>query len=93
MLLLAYHDYVMSALVIVKCWMITFVQGFGCLFDHLKGEKSFFLQPGENLRYGIQDINILGEDEGLILRAREGFTDNDAEVRRAQKLAQRTTDK
>ncbi|UYV63528.1 MVP [Cordylochernes scorpioides] len=42
----------------------------------VKGEKSFFLQPGEKLEAGIQDIYVLGETEGLILRAREGFTDD-----------------
>ena len=29
----------------------------------VKGEKSFFLQPGEKLEKGIQDIYVLGEDE------------------------------
>ncbi|CAG5128778.1 unnamed protein product, partial [Candidula unifasciata] len=41
----------------------------------VKGEKSFFLMPGEKLENGIQNVYILGEDEGLILRAREAFTD------------------
>uniref|UniRef100_A0A0B7A692 Major vault protein n=1 Tax=Arion vulgaris TaxID=1028688 RepID=A0A0B7A692_9EUPU len=41
----------------------------------VKGEKSFFLLPGEKLEKGIQNIYILGEDEGIILRARETFTD------------------
>lgn len=40
-----------------------------------QGEKSFFLMPGEKLEKGIQNVYILGEDEGLILRARETFTD------------------
>ncbi|XP_029462852.1 major vault protein [Rhinatrema bivittatum] len=35
----------------------------------VKGEKSFFLQPGEHLEYGIQDIYILSEEEGLVLKA------------------------
>ncbi|XP_066484436.1 major vault protein [Tiliqua scincoides] len=35
----------------------------------IKGEMSFFLQPGEWLEYGIQDIYILSEEEGLLLRA------------------------
>ncbi|GIY56201.1 major vault protein [Caerostris darwini] len=42
----------------------------------IKGEKSFFLQPGEKLEAGIQDIHILSENEGLILKAREAFQDN-----------------
>ncbi|XP_071945431.1 major vault protein-like [Antedon mediterranea] len=40
-----------------------------------KGEKSFFLMPGEKLEKGIQNVFILGEDEGIILRANEGFKD------------------
>jgi len=42
----------------------------------MKGEKSFFLMPGERLEKGIQNIYILGEDEGLILKAVEGFVDS-----------------
>ena len=41
-----------------------------------QGEKSFFLQPGERLEKGIQNIYVLGEDEGLILRVTEEFVDN-----------------
>ncbi|KAK3703611.1 hypothetical protein QZH41_019149 [Actinostola sp. cb2023] len=41
----------------------------------VKGEKSFFLMPGEKLEHGIQDIFVLGEDEGLILKAHEAFVD------------------
>ncbi|XP_052800912.1 major vault protein-like [Mya arenaria] len=43
----------------------------------VKGERSFFLMPGERLERGIQNVYILGEDEGLILRANESFTDGD----------------
>lgn len=41
----------------------------------VKGEKSFFLQPGECLENGIQDVFILSEQEGLVLRAVEAFTE------------------
>eukprot|EP00730_Choanoeca_flexa_P005763 TRINITY_DN12017_c0_g1_i4.p2 TRINITY_DN12017_c0_g1~~TRINITY_DN12017_c0_g1_i4.p2 ORF type:complete len:845 (+),score=302.06 TRINITY_DN12017_c0_g1_i4:131-2665(+) len=41
----------------------------------VKGPATFFLQPGENLEDGVQEVYILGEDEGLILRATESFTD------------------
>ena len=41
----------------------------------VRGEKSFFLMPGERLEQGIQSVYVLGEDEGLILRAKEGFTE------------------
>ena len=40
-----------------------------------QGEKSFFLMPGEKLEKGIQNVYILGEDEGLILKANESFMD------------------
>ena len=40
-----------------------------------KGEATFFLQPGESLENGVQSIEVLGEDEALLLRAREAFTD------------------
>uniref|UniRef100_A0A0B7A6U1 Major vault protein n=3 Tax=Arion vulgaris TaxID=1028688 RepID=A0A0B7A6U1_9EUPU len=43
----------------------------------VKGEKSFFLMPGERLEKGIQNVYILGEDEGLILRSTETFQDGD----------------
>ncbi len=48
----------------------------------VKGEKSFFLQPGERLENGIQDIYVLGEDEGLILKCVEAF-DDDTSVKRS----------
>eukprot|EP00045_Choanoeca_perplexa_P012354 m.134508 g.134508 ORF g.134508 m.134508 type:complete len:850 (-) comp15975_c0_seq1:295-2844(-) len=41
----------------------------------IKGPATFFLQPGEELEKGVQEVYILGEDEGLILRATERFTD------------------
>ncbi|XP_064844864.1 major vault protein-like isoform X3 [Oncorhynchus masou masou] len=41
----------------------------------VKGEHSFFLQPGEHLEEGIQDVYILSEEEGLVLRAVEAFND------------------
>lgn len=33
--------------------------------------------PGESLERGTQDVYILGEDEGLILKCNEAFTDTD----------------
>ncbi|XP_038074409.1 major vault protein-like [Patiria miniata] len=48
----------------------------------VKGEKSFFLRPGEHLEKGIQGIFVLGEDEGLMLRSQEAFKDTDADVDR-----------
>ncbi|XP_045893629.1 major vault protein [Micropterus dolomieu] len=41
----------------------------------VKGERSFFLQPGERLEQGIQDVYVLSEEEGLVLRAVEAFND------------------
>lgn len=43
----------------------------------VKGEISFFLMPGEKLEKGIQNVFVLGEDEGLILKAVEAFKDTD----------------
>ena len=47
----------------------------------VKGEKSFFLKPGERLERGIQNVYVLGENEGLILKANETFRDDDTERR------------
>ena len=41
----------------------------------VKGEKSFFQQPGEELENGIEDIYILGEDEGIVLRSLVEYED------------------
>uniref|UniRef100_A0A665XDM0 Major vault protein n=1 Tax=Echeneis naucrates TaxID=173247 RepID=A0A665XDM0_ECHNA len=43
----------------------------------VKGERSFFLQPGEHLEHGIQDVYVLSEEEGLVLRAQEEEMDDD----------------
>ncbi|XP_059204719.1 major vault protein [Centropristis striata] len=43
----------------------------------VKGERSFFLQPGELLEQGIQDVYVLSEEEGLVLRAVEAFNDTE----------------
>jgi len=45
----------------------------------VKGEKSFFLQPGESLESGIQDVYVLSEEEALVLRAIEEFDDSSVE--------------
>ncbi|KAG7233746.1 hypothetical protein INR49_006667 [Caranx melampygus] len=45
----------------------------------VKGECSFFLQPGEQLEHGIQDVFVLSEEEGLVLRAVEAFNDTEQE--------------
>jgi len=47
-----------------------------------EGEVSFFLQPGERLENGIQNVYILGEDEALLLRAKEAFADELAKTDR-----------
>ncbi|XP_051497520.1 major vault protein isoform X3 [Apus apus] len=43
----------------------------------IKGEKSFFLQPGERLQAGIEDVYVLSEDEGLLLQALQTIKDTD----------------
>jgi major vault protein len=44
-----------------------------------KGPTTFFLRPGEQLENGIQNIYILGEEEALLLRAKEAFKDTSNE--------------
>uniref|UniRef100_A0A8C9QZ29 Major vault protein n=1 Tax=Scleropages formosus TaxID=113540 RepID=A0A8C9QZ29_SCLFO len=51
----------------------------------VKGEKSFFLQPGEHLEQGIQDVYVLSEEEGLVLRAVEAFIDTDEDTEGLQR--------
>ncbi|XP_056607841.1 major vault protein isoform X2 [Triplophysa dalaica] len=45
----------------------------------VKGECSFFLRPGEILENGIQDVYVLSEEEGLVLRAVETFVDKEGD--------------
>ncbi|KAJ4931597.1 hypothetical protein JOQ06_010042 [Pogonophryne albipinna] len=52
----------------------------------VKGECSFFLQPGEQLEKGIQDVYVLSEEEGLVLRAVEAFNDTLERSRRSAVL-------
>lgn len=40
-----------------------------------KGETTFFLFPGETLENGVEDIHVLGEEDGLLVRAREEVGD------------------
>ena len=47
------------------------------------GEKTFFLKPRESLQNGIQDIFVLSEDEALLLKAVEDFTDSSEETHKA----------
>jgi major vault protein len=44
-----------------------------------QGCLSFFLHPGESLDGGIQQVYVLGEQEALLLKAKEGFTDGSGE--------------
>jgi major vault protein len=43
-----------------------------------KGEVSFFLNPGERLESGIQNVHVLSSEEALLLQAREYFEDGEA---------------
>ncbi|GFO30231.1 major vault protein [Plakobranchus ocellatus] len=45
----------------------------------VRGDKSFFLMPGEKLEKGIQNVYVLGEEEGLVLKALEGFSDGNVQ--------------
>jgi len=46
-----------------------------------RGECTFFLQPGETLESGIQDVFVLGSEEALLLRAKEEFVDSVTKVK------------
>lgn len=46
-----------------------------------QGRTSFFLHPGESLESGIEEIYVLGEQEALLLRAREEFIEEDETIR------------
>jgi len=41
-----------------------------------RGEVSFFLHPGESIPGGIENVHVLGEDDGLVIKAVEEFDDN-----------------
>lgn len=45
-----------------------------------QGRTSFFLHPGEFLENGIQKVYVLGEQESLLLRAREAFNEGDGDL-------------
>lgn len=47
----------------------------------VKGEKSFFLQPGESLERGIQDVYVLSEQQGLLLRALQPLEEGEGDDR------------
>jgi major vault protein len=47
---------------------------YGCK-ELRKGESMFFLQPGEILETGIQEVIVLGEDESILLKAKQSFKD------------------
>ena len=38
-----------------------------------KGECAFFLHPGEQLKEGIKEIEILGEKDALLVKAKENY--------------------
>lgn len=46
------------------------------------GEKSFFLQPNEQLEKGIQDVYILDDDEALVVKCIETFDDESERTQR-----------
>ena len=41
----------------------------------IKGEVSFFLQPGESLEGGIKDVHVMGDQEGIVLKIMEDTSD------------------
>ena len=55
-----------------------------------QGLTSFFLHPGEVLEGGIQAVYVLNEQEALLLKARETFTETDSD--HDQPIEQRSGD-
>eukprot|EP00040_Diaphanoeca_grandis_P004086 m.26983 g.26983 ORF g.26983 m.26983 type:complete len:847 (-) comp15631_c0_seq1:111-2651(-) len=53
------------------------------------GPVSFFLNPGESLREGIQPFYVLSEDEGLIIKATEAFEDTSTGAKEARQPGDR----
>lgn len=51
-----------------------------------KGESTFFLQPGERIPDGIQQIYLLAENEALLLQAEYDFVDQEGNSRKAGEL-------
>merc|ERR1711871_1356463 len=43
------------------------------MLEQRKGEMSFFLQPGEGLKNGIEAVIVLADDEALLPQALEGY--------------------
>lgn len=44
-----------------------------------QGRISFFLHPGESLENGIQKVYVLGEQEALLLKAKEAFSEGESD--------------
>ncbi|WP_228061793.1 colicin uptake protein [[Phormidium] sp. LEGE 05292] len=44
-----------------------------------QGRISFFLHPGESLEKGIQKVYVLGEQEALLLKAKEAFSEGEGD--------------
>ncbi|XP_049759428.1 major vault protein [Elephas maximus indicus] len=55
----------------------------------VKGEKSFFLQPGEKLERGIQDVYVLSEQQGLLLRALQPLEEGEDEEKVSRQAGER----
>jgi len=46
----------------------------------IRGESSFFLHPNEKLQTGIENVKVLQEEDGLILRCLNDFEDHSGDV-------------
>jgi len=49
----------------------------------VKGVDSFFLQPGERLKSGVEKVHILDENEGFLVQSIESFVDENSVKRNA----------
>eukprot|EP01098_Paradermamoeba_levis_P005628 TRINITY_DN2367_c0_g1_i5.p1 TRINITY_DN2367_c0_g1~~TRINITY_DN2367_c0_g1_i5.p1 ORF type:complete len:214 (-),score=77.10 TRINITY_DN2367_c0_g1_i5:138-779(-) len=57
-------------------------QNFGS-YKIVRGPANFFLKPGESPGAGIQQILVLGEDEGLVLKNKTTFVDASGKRKKA----------
>eukprot|EP00010_Vexillifera_abyssalis_P007823 CAMPEP_0201544542 /NCGR_PEP_ID=MMETSP0173_2-20130828/1170_1 /ASSEMBLY_ACC=CAM_ASM_000268 /TAXON_ID=218659 /ORGANISM="Vexillifera sp., Strain DIVA3 564/2" /LENGTH=784 /DNA_ID=CAMNT_0047952697 /DNA_START=216 /DNA_END=2570 /DNA_ORIENTATION=- len=48
-----------------------------------RGEQKFFLHPGEKFEDDIKQVHLLSDEDAVLLRAKENFTDSDGKERQA----------
>jgi major vault protein len=51
------------------------------IVEQRRGERTFFLYPGEEIIGGIQKMIVLQEDEAVLLKANENYEDKERKVK------------